>query len=169
VVALAPDHTGATLAPRPSLFWYVSGPIPAEAGWVFALVDPTRIEPALEVPLTSPAGAGIQRIDLEQLGGPSFGLEPGVEYEWSVALVFDENERARDVVSLGWIDRIARPSGLAERAGAVELARHGLWYDALAALEDALAASPGDPQLRAERAALLDQGGLGLDPPGARK
>jgi len=160
LVALAPDHTGATLSPRPALFWYVSGPAPTGGQFVFALVDPTRIEPVLETRLDAPGAGGIQRIDLERLAGPEFALEPGLEYEWSVALVLDPRERARDVVGVGWIDRVPPPAGLSARPDPVELAGHGLWYDALAALEDALDAAPDDARLRAQRTALLDQGGL---------
>jgi hypothetical protein len=168
LVTLAPDHTGETIAPRPSLFWYVSSPGPPGGSFVFALVDPARIEPVLEIPLERPDDGGVQRVDLDRLADPEFILEPDVEYEWSVSLVLDPRERARDVVGMGWIDRVPRPDGLAPRAGPVELARRGLWYDALAAVEDGLDASPGDARLEAARRSLLEQGGVAdrLGPPG---
>ena len=40
-------------------------------------------------------------------------------------------------------------------------AKHGIWYDAIDSLSSSINAAPGDPQLRAQRAALLDQVMLG--------
>jgi hypothetical protein len=39
-------------------------------------------------------------------------------------------------------------------------AQHGVWYDAIAALSSQIDATPEDPTLREQRAALLDQVGL---------
>jgi hypothetical protein len=83
-------------------------------------------------------------------------------YEWSVAAVIDPQQRDRDLVSVGALER-ARPPEPPRRAAASTpdaLARQGVWYDAIAQLSEAIAARPRDASLRARRAALLDQVGL---------
>ena len=147
--ALVPDHTGHTVSDQPSLFWHLDGVPPTGSVLVFTLVDESQIEPLIEVELESPEGAGIQRIDLAAY---EVRLRPGTEYEWSVGLIVDPDERSKDPVCVGWIDRVERPEGLA-KSGATPraYAENGLWYDALAATEDG-----------ASRTALLRQVGLEL-------
>ena len=60
-------------------------------------------------------------------------------YQWSVALILDPNERSKDIVASGFIDRVESSSELTTRlakAGqdesAAVYADEGLWYDALA-------------------------------------
>lgn len=157
---LAPQHTGQTLSAQPSFFWYISRTPPEGAAFAFTIVDDTRIEPLLEAPLESPAGSGIHRIDLADYG---VRIQKGVEYEWSVVLVVDPEQRSRDIVSVGWVDRVEAPPRLEEAGppGVHAYAEHGLWYEALAAAADAVEAQPEDPLARAYRDALLQQVGLG--------
>ena len=160
--ALAPEHTGQTISPQPSLFWYVDGALPEGVPLMFTLFDDTTVEPLVETKLPRPERPGIQRIDLARHG---VKLEPGTEYEWTVALVIEPERRSSDIVAAGWIDRIEPPPGLAARegvSGARIYAEHGLWYDALAAVSDAIRADPADAGLRASREALLRQVGLGV-------
>ena len=160
--ALAPEHTGQTISAQPSLFWYVDGPLPGDVPLMFTLFDDTTVEPLVETKLPRPERPGIQRIDLAQHG---VRLEPGTEYEWTVALVIDPERRSGDIVAAGWIDRIKPPPGLAAGegvSGARIYAEHGLWYDALTAVSDAIRAEPADAGLRASREALLRQVGLGV-------
>jgi hypothetical protein len=84
-----------------------------------------------------------------------------------VAVVADPAQRSRDVVAGGAVQRIEPPAALAQRlagagddARAAVLAAEGIWYDALAALSEPLAARPGDAALRERRAAVLEQVGL---------
>ncbi len=162
---LVPDHTGQTIFEQPSLFWYLDGPAPEQASLVFTLIDPERIDPLVEAELAHPGSPGIQRIDL---AGYPVKLAPATEYQWSVVLIVDPEQRSKDVVSVGWIDRIELPAGIALPAdldprapGSAEaFAAEGLWYDALAAVSDALVADPDDPTRLARRDALLRQVGL---------
>lgn len=164
---LVPDHVGRTIARQPSLFWYVEALPEPDVEIVFTLIDEEGIEPLIEARLDHPARAGIQRIDLAALGA---SLEAGREYEWSVALVVDREQRARDIITAGWIDCVEAPGGLASTSGAPSAevyAEHGLWYDALAAAADGMRAAPGDPEARRVRDALLLQVGLGAAVPGS--
>jgi Domain of Unknown Function (DUF928) len=154
VAVLAPDHLALTVSEQPTLFWYLSAPTKARIEIV--VVDPRRPGPLVEAVVLAER-AGVQAFELARYG---VRLEPGVAYEWSVAVVADPAQRSRDVVAGGVVQRMepsaALQSLLADtdaqrRAGS--LAAAGIWYDALAALS-------GDPGLRASRAGLLDQAGL---------
>jgi hypothetical protein len=49
-----------------------------------------------------------------------------------VTLAPDAERRSRDVITVGWIERVARPADLTSSEPAA-LAAAGLWYDAFAA------------------------------------
>jgi hypothetical protein len=166
LAALVPDHVGQTVSGQPSLFWYIDAVPKAGSQLVFALIDEESVEPIREISLDAPAQPGVQRISLSAYG---VKLEPGVEYEWSVALVLDPDQRSNDIIASGWIDRVKKaPEGLESRiqeGTATEAvnayAEEGLWYDALSAVSDLIDRSPGDASLKQIRAALLQQVGLG--------
>ncbi len=160
VVALVPDHLGLTAMAQPSLFWYLSAP--SRTRIEFVLIEPGRVVPLLEV-TTSGAAQGIQQLDLRKHG---VTLRPGIEYEWSVAVVVDADQRSTDIVSGGAIMRVDEGS-LAARAGAQDpaaiataYAAQGLWYDTLLALAQAMEQSPAQRGPRARRSSLLEQAGL---------
>jgi hypothetical protein len=84
-----------------------------------------------------------------------------------VALVPDPEDRAKDIVSTGWIDCVEKPARLDTRLAEVGsgraafvLADEGFWYDALAALDEPSEGNRNEVQLREMRAALLRQVGL---------
>jgi hypothetical protein len=160
--ALAPDHTGLTIQEQPSLYWYLSKPTsyPIE----FTIIDDRGIQPLIERRLSGSLQPGMQRVRLAEYG---LRLSVGVLYRWSVALVVDPDNRSRDVIAGGAIERIAPPTELRAklaRAGKTRApylyAEAGLWYDALAAISDLIDAAPNDQVLRQERASLLEQVGL---------
>lgn len=152
---LTPDHLAETVNLDPSLFWHIDS-VPAQsAKLVFTLIDDVGIDPLVEVVLPTPDAAGIQRI---RLADHAVQLDSQKEYEWSVSLVTDPDDRTRDVVSTGFIRRVAAPAEpVTSTAAYAEL---GLWYDALETISDAIEASPNDGALRDQRAALLRQAGL---------
>jgi len=157
-LALVPDHVGETVSTRPSLFWHLDAAPSAPLELVFTLIEADATHPLVEAALPVPERAGIQRIRLADYG---VELRPGVEYEWSVALVPDAARRANDVVSSGSIRRVAPPSELAgEPTAASTYAALGLWYDALESLSDGVEAAPADSALRGQREALLRQARL---------
>ena len=159
---LAPDHIALTVQPQPVFQWYLSKP--AQVRFEFTLVSEDSIEPALERDFGTVHSRGIQQLDLADTG---VMLEPGVPYQWSVALIPDEQARSGDVVASGMIKRIALTEELAAQlAGADEYdqaiayAGASIWYDALAMLSRLIAGDPANITLRTQRAALLEQVGL---------
>ena len=126
-LALAPAHVAETLGARPKLYWSIDRPHPGPV--IFTLNRSDADEPACELTLPSPTRAGASAIDLAACPKD---LETGIEYEWFVAVVADPNKRALDQIAQGWIRRIAPPADLeAAKAAPADLARRGLWYDAL--------------------------------------
>jgi hypothetical protein len=129
--SLVPEHTGQTVSAQPSLFWYLDT-LPSEDTPVyFTLTNEQEIDPIAEIQLPKVAKAGIQRVDLAQHG---IKLERGTEYEWTIAVVVDPDQRANDVVTAGWVIVVEEPAGL--EPSARSYAAHGLWYDAIAAAPD---------------------------------
>jgi len=161
VFAIAPDHVGRTASAQPTLFWSIDR-VPPEGSHVeFSLIDGDSIDPTLELELPAPDRAGLHRI---ALGDHGVSLDPGVEYQWSVALVLDPNERSKDVVATGWIDRREpSPDAAASlgRATAADYAEAGFFYDALSTLSDEIERDPSNAELRQVRSDLLEQVGLG--------
>jgi hypothetical protein len=158
--ALVPRHIALTSVASPSLFWWIDSRLPPDAQIRFYLIHDATGQTVLQAPLGRPEGRGIYRVPLASHG---VELVAGVEYEWSIAL---EHGAARDqiLVATGWIERVP-PLELARPAAGLEqvafYARHGLWYDALAAVCDLVDAEPGDAGPREARRALLEQIELG--------
>ena len=159
VSALAPDHTGLTGQEQPTLYWFVSKP--TKATIEFTLMDERSVHPRLEVRIGPPSGPGIQRVRVADFG---IHLEPGVKYEWTVAVVLDPERRSRDILAGGVIEHLALPVevskelAVGEKTQAANIyARAGYWYDAVAALSEWIEVAPNDPGLRKQRAALMEQ------------
>jgi hypothetical protein len=154
-LALAPEHAW-TQSAEPSFFWHLDGAPPETARIVFTLTVADAIEPLVERELPLPTQAGIQRIRLADFG---IRLEPEVDYAWSVSLLMGD-DRSADQVSEAMVRLVGRDALAGQPPSARVFAEEGLWYDALAALSDALDETPGDPELRAQRDSLLRQAGL---------
>ena len=164
IQALVPDHVGQTTAAQPNLYWYLAEPAQGEVAFEVTVVDERAIDPVVDRRLARPAATGLQSIRLADLG---VSLEPGQEYQWSVAVVPDPQDHAKDVVASGWIQRVPAPDGLAGQlaaagpeGAATVYGEAGLWYDMLAAAYDRIGAHPDDEGYRAELAAVLEQAGL---------
>jgi hypothetical protein len=159
---LVPDHTGLTTQEQPSLYWYLSKSTtyPVE----LTIIDDQTIQPLLEKRLGGPIQPGVQRVQLADYG---LRLSPGVLYRWSVALVVDADNRSKDILAGGFIQRMALPEALRAKLARADMAQippiyaeSGLWYDALTAISDLIDASPHAAAFRQQRAALLEQIGL---------
>jgi Domain of Unknown Function (DUF928) len=157
---LAPGQVrGLTSQEQPDLYWYVSKvtEVPIE----FTLIDEDGIDPLVETRLPSPIQPGIQRIRLSDFG---VRLSPEKMYRWSVALILDPEHRSKDIVASARIQR-ALPSEIPttrlEQADAVEAtfihAEAGLWYDAIAAISQAIREAPEESHFQQIREALLEQ------------
>lgn len=177
VSVLAPrDHVGLTSSAHPRLYWQLAETTSTRIE--LTVVDDDAIEPLVEVSLPGPIAAGVHVLDLGALG---VELAPAKTYRWFVAVVHDPLRRSRDELAEGAIERIALAGGEgappppvlvaggpratdALRRASLERAREGLWYDALAMLEDALEQDPANAGLQADREALLAQGNLAIAP-----
>lgn len=155
---LAPEHTGLTARAQPTLYWYASAP--AGAPVEVTLMAEGAEKPLLAKTIPSPAG-GVQSLDLARHG---VSLKPDTEYEWFVSVVRDAGQRSKDVTSGGTIQRVSpepavqkRAAAAGERQAPMVYAEAGLWYDAIEGLSRLIERNPGDAELRAQRAALLEQ------------
>lgn len=160
--AMAPDHTGLTMSEQPTLYWFISAPTsyPVE----ITIVDPQATQPLLELTLERGVKAGMHSLRLADHG---VRLNPGVVYQWYVAVVPDGSRRSRDILAGGAIERVDPDADAAARIKAATgrdlpavFAGAGLWYDAIASLGELIAAAPDDRAVVEQRAALLRQAGL---------
>ena len=165
VAVITPEHTGYTSTPQPSLYWYVSGDM--RTRFEFALVNNQAIEPIVEVVTEEAIAKGIHFIFLADHG---ITLEPGISYQWSVALVPDAGKRSSDIVSSGRVEYLplsAAQAATLKSASAGEAvgiyASNGYWYDSFARLSDLIANNPQDEHLLGQRTALLQQIGMEED------
>ena len=159
---LAPDHVGLTTHAQPTLYWYAHSPVTAHIE--FALIDETSIDPLLELETGKVKVTGVQHLNLAD---HNITLSPGVPYQWSVALIMDEDSRSTDVIASGVVELIEPNKEMKSRIDASQgtdlvaaYANEGVWYDALDTISSMIDKSPADQQLIAIRATLLDQVGL---------
>jgi hypothetical protein len=163
VQALVPDHVGLTVKQTPVLNWFLSKPTAYTVR--FTLIDNRSVKPLYEAPLPPPKKAGIQTIDLKEVG---VVLEPDVQYRWYVSLVRNPDSPSQDIVAGGIIERCEFAECLVVPGvnltcavqSVIDNAQAGLWYDAMACLCNLIDAGPTDIRLRKLRAALLRQVGL---------
>ena len=161
IAVLAPrDHVALTTRAQPTLYWYVSEPIRGRVD--VTLIDDVSIDPLLEATVPGPVEAGIHTLDLAEHG---LTLKPGRVYTWHVAWVQDADRRSSDLLAEGFIERTVPSRSLARSLeGASDrfapFALSGIWYDAIAELEQALSVAPGDRRLLLQQVALLRQAEL---------
>lgn len=159
--ALVPEHAGVTHLTQPRVYWFAAQPV--DGSVEFALTHPDAVDPVLVVELPGPFGSGVHSVDLEDLG---FRLKLGVTYSW-VVTVLDVSGRRTATHTGGGIELRPMDEALAaEVAEALEprvlhvYARAGSWYEAVADVSRRIDETPGDSELRSQRAALLEQVGL---------
>lgn len=163
IAVLAPDHTGYTTQEQPVLYWYLSKPVAIRLE--ITISDDKSVQPLLEKRLEVPAKAGVQSLSLKDY---DIRLKPGIEYSWFVGLVADAKQRSSDVIAGGTIERREPTAALKTKLAKTSprqipfvYAEEGFWYDSISSLSGLIAAHPEDPALRQQRAALLEQVGLG--------
>jgi hypothetical protein len=163
IVALVPDHVGLTVKQSPSLNWFLSKPTTLPIR--FTLIDARSVKPLYEGPIPTPDQAGVQSLNLKDLG---LVLEPDVQYRWYISAIRNSNSPSQDIVAGGIIERCEFSACLVEtavdltcdRQSVLRNAVRGFWYDAMSCLCEMIDASPSDQILRRQRAALLKQIGL---------
>jgi hypothetical protein len=161
LTGLAPDHVAQTSAARPLLLWHASR-IPETGDWILYVADSEAIDPLIQRSLPRPERAGVQYIELDA------DLEPGREYQWSVAWRPDPRNPAADVLAQGWVRRIPVSDELRVQLASRPAAEHaalyaraGLWYDALAEVDLVHRRFPAEDGPRRALAQLLASAGLG--------
>lgn len=163
--ALVPDHLGLTINSQPTLYWYLSKPVPFPL--ILTINDEKRVKPILEVTLQTSSKAGIHSVPLNAF---NIFLELDTEYQWFVSLDLDAKSQSKDIVAGGTIKRIV-PSdelqkklrlAIPERLTAI-YSEEGLWYDALATISNLCETSHRGNQHCASRRELLEQIDLSLD------
>jgi hypothetical protein len=164
VYALVPDHVGYTTQRQPVLYWFLSESVEGNLRFELTLIDEDSVAPLVDRAFETQPSPGLNRIRLADHG---LELEPGEEYQWSIALVPDRQDRSKDVVSSGWIEVVPAPAALpgqlaaAGPAGAAAIyGEHGLWYDTLAAAIADVERQPTEATPRERLATLLTQAGL---------
>jgi hypothetical protein len=162
LMVLSPDHIGLTTQEQPCLYWFISKPIlhPVE----LTVIEKNVVNPLLEKVITCPERGGIQGFCLADYG---VRLRRNVQYKWFVTIVTDPEHRSKDILAGGMISLVDAPPSLHSKLkeaisskAPYIYAEEGLWYDALRALSGMIDKSPGDADLRNQRAALLEQVGL---------
>ncbi len=159
---LAPDHTGYTVREKPTIYWYISKAITSPVE--LTVTTQEAIEPLLELILKPPVKEGIHALRLTDHG---VALKPEVEYEWFVTVVTNPDERSKDILVGGSIQRVTAAESVRTKLDEVGeamwpavYAESGLWYDAVDEISRLIQANPADGGLRAQRASLLAQVGL---------
>ena len=160
--ALVPDHVGLTIQEQPSLYWFLSK-LP-KAPIELTVIEDQAVHPLFESRIAMPEEPGIQLFDLKKYG---VHLKVGKVYKWFVAIVPDPQQRSKDVLAGGEIERTEVSEALRIRIEQADqnsvpflYAEQGLWYDALASISKLVEAAPQDKVRRKQRASLLQQVGL---------
>lgn len=160
--ALVPEHVGLTVNEQPLLYYFLSGPsaLPLE----FTLTERQAVYPLVEARIHPPQSAGIHAIDLADYDKH---LKSGIQYRWFIALVPDDEHRAKDILASGAIELVSTSEGLKAKLkqandteAAYIYAEAGFWYDALADISEAIAVDRDNRDLLRQRASLLEQVGL---------
>ena len=161
LTVLAPERVGLTTKERPSLYWFQSQPV--SNCFEVTITERKAIKPLLEAKFEG-TGSGIQRLRLSDY---NVSLAVNVEYRWSVAIVLDAENRSKDVVASGMIERVKPTEKLLRRLQGAPVADlpyiyadEGIWYDSLETLSELVDAKPRDAKLHEIRAVYFMQVGL---------
>lgn len=157
---LAPDHTGLTLQPQPSLYWHTDKPLAVR--FTITAANKPEAKPLLKIDLKK--SIGIQHLDLADHG---ITLKPDVSYQWSVSQLMDKESKSEAAITSGMIQYVKPGEGLENRINRLKgtqqvkvYAIEGIWYDALHTISSMIDESPKDGRLAAIRQSLLEQAGL---------
>jgi hypothetical protein len=162
IVALGPEHVGATAERQPTLYWFLESR--SDAPVVITLIEDDALDPLLLKTLDPPIDAGLHALSLSEQG---VNLAEGVTTTWYAAIRPDPDAPDADVVAnaaVRWQPLAParreelRTADPAQRAHL--LASWGYWYDAFETLSAWIQDEPQVPVLRAHRRALLEQAGL---------
>jgi hypothetical protein len=159
IFALVPDHLGLTIKDQPTLYWYLSKPVPYPL--VLTVNDETQVEPIVETILTTTPQAGIHSLPLKNF---NVKLDLDREYQWFVSLAVDQENPSKNIIAGGRIKRVSPPEKLLQQLRNAEpdqvtaiYSEAGLWYDALSSISDLIESRPNQSDYRHGRKTLLEQ------------
>lgn len=120
----APETLAYAATSSPTFYWQLDRPAPRV---VVTVIADDAIDPLIEVDL-GPSSSGTYAYDM---GAGRERLTPGVDYEWSIAVVVNSSARSEDIVSSARIRHV--PPG-PDPTDIQALATAGYWYDVIEAL-----------------------------------
>lgn len=168
LLALLPrTNLGLTTHAYPSFFWYLPQTTAQTAEFQLHKVGTDGQSQALLYEATVPIAGGNQIASLTLPQQPDLPpLAVGEDYQWSLAMICDPNNRDRDLRVEGWVQRIAdhsEPDSLQAVNPYDRIAHYaeqGIWFDALETLHTLRCEQPQDPALAASWETFLASVGL---------
>jgi hypothetical protein len=168
---------GWTTKEQPTLLWYLSKPTNKPVLVGLRPLGPdgkdTSMPSVLELKLPGPHAAGVHRLDLTKVKGADGGpvrLKPRVQYDCSVDVLVHTKDPSDNPSTSCRLERVPAPEALAgvstadPAVAARRYAEAGVWFDALAGLQDLVdGAGTADPQYRQAHRELLAGQGLTED------
>lgn len=168
LLALLPrTNLGLTTHAYPSFFWYLPQTTAQTAEFQLYKVGADGQSQDLLYETTLPIAGGNKIASLTLPQQPDLApLVVGEDYQWSLAMICDPDNRDRDLRVEGWVQRIADNSA-ADALQAVNpydriahYAEQGIWFDALETLHTLRCEQPQDPILAASWETFLASVGL---------
>ncbi len=177
LLALLPrTNLGLTTHAYPRFFWYVPQTTAQQAEFqLFQVNNPVNdpVNAATQAPkllyeATVAITGGNQITSLRLPNRPDIPpLTKGQDYQWSLSLICDPNNRDRDLRVEGWVQRVADNWDTSPEFQSVNpydrvahYAEQGIWFDALATLHDLRCRQPQDETLAATWEGFLASVGL---------
>jgi hypothetical protein len=156
------ESTGLTAREQPVIYWYLNQD--AKYPVRVAILIPKKPKALFERELPVGTKAGIHKLDLatEKQDGKPLKLEPGATYTITIKVMKPGAGGAGDPFASCKIKRVATDEAPADAAKESDPAKRaaaygkaGIWFDYLDALNEAIAAKPGDEALLQKRAKAL--------------
>jgi hypothetical protein len=137
------NDTGQTISTQPVLYFYL--PEGTKLKGVLTMVETRHNDTWFEISLDDLTRPGVYSIDTSKANHP---LEAGVIYLWSISIDAGDGGASHNAYAGGFITYdgqaaaalTKRASGLDAAGQAALYGDHGEWYDAIAALEQSIAA-----------------------------
>jgi len=159
--ALVPNHLGLTIQEQPTLYWYLSKPVPNLVVLTVTVHDQKQVEPILETVLKVVPKEGIHSASLQDF---NIRLDLDREYRWCVKLAVDTENPSRNVMAGGRILRTVPHESLLQQLRNAEpehltaiYSEAGFWYDALASISDLIGSNLNDRSPPKGEKPLLEQ------------
>jgi hypothetical protein len=167
LTALIPKtQLGLTVAKYPTFFIYV--PQASEQTAVFTLLDEDN-KIVYETQVTLPSQAGVVSFSLPDTGTLA-PLKVGKPYHWYFSTVYDFDNRSKDHLVQGWIQRVEPSSDLARKLELADsknrpaiYAAAGIWHETLASLAQLRRSTPNDATLAQQWEELLKSDAVRLN------